>query len=188
MSERSEGTGFEDYAWTDDVKNTFADRESNWDAMLTPKQDSSPQVGGDGTASDPDTPVIRAPREGEGGWQSRMPYNKYMENPFVQILSGFGKGIVRGVGLEVHPSLDYDTPVEETVSDLTKTWHPGLNVPKALTMTALQASGQPLTPEQQRTRMEGVIGTASGLLPVPAKQVWDVWDTGTKIIDSGKSF
>lgn len=154
MSERTDDKSFPEYSWTDDVKRLFADREGNWDNMLTPTDSPAAAV----TTDDPNTPVIRAPNESEQGYNGQMPYNHYMENPWVQALSGFGKGIVRGIGLEVHPSLNYDRPLEGAVSGVTKALHPGLDIPKALAMTSLQASGKQLTPEEQRAQIEGTTG------------------------------
>ncbi|WP_243368425.1 hypothetical protein [Fundidesulfovibrio soli] len=124
--------------------------------------------------------IIRAPKEGEGGWNSRMPYDKYMENPLVQGLSGYAKGIVRGIGLKAHPSLDADTPVEEVVSGLTKALHPGLDAPKAVVMAVKRFSGTPLDSEDQRGAFEGGVGYFARLAPYPIRKPWEAWTWATR--------
>ncbi|WP_243311933.1 hypothetical protein [Fundidesulfovibrio agrisoli] len=183
MSERTDDPGFQDYSWTDDVNHTLGPLEVNpGPSQAAPGY--NPQGNGDPTQPfDPDAAIIRAPKEGEGGWNSRMPYNKYMENPFVQAFSGFAKGIVRGVGLEVHPSLGYDTPIEERVSGLTKALHPGLDAPKALTMAVLQASGTPLTDEQRQAKAEGLLSMGARYVPGPASSLYNVLNKSKNAVE-----
>jgi len=68
--------------------------------------------------------------------------NPWMDEWWAQTLSGGAKGVVRGVGLEVHPSLAKDTPLEAAVSGVTQVLHPGLNLPRALISTTQMANGQ----------------------------------------------
>lgn len=173
MSERTEDITHPEYRWTDDVKKVEARQEQTADDPMP-----SP------AASDPNHPAFRAYKDASG---KEMPYNEWMENPFVQALSGGAKGVVRALGLEVHPSFGPDTPVEAKASSITKALHPGLDVPKLAVTSVLDASGQQLTPEQRRVQLEGLAGRATSFFPGSAAQgLWKGWDNTNKGIDVGK--